>query len=324
VLSLMAVLPTVYAIKESARHGWSVSSGIALVTGLTAGAVFVRRQRGLSRPMLDLSLFRNRVISSSLAGQLAFAGFGAGFNLLMVLYFQQVAGMSPLRTGLAMVPGMVTAALGFQIAPRLAGRFRPGDVIAVGLALEAVVLLALTRFDATSGTAFLIVGFALTAFGIATVGLGTNLIVGSASPEKMGIAGSVAQMANEFGGMLGIALFGTLGTAVYRNKVQHLIPSGIPAPAASTAGDSLTGAMSVARGLPEREGAGLLTVAREAFTSGVHTVVAVGAALFAGVAVLIAMNLRHIPPYGRPASAGQDDPVDHDEPTADQYGSPRS
>jgi MFS transporter, DHA2 family, multidrug resistance protein len=209
--------------------------------------------------------------------------------------------MSTLEAGLAMVPGMVTAALGFQIAAKLATRFRPGNVIAVGLVLEAVVLAALTQVGATSGTVFLIVGF--TAFGIATIGLGTNLVVGSASPEKLGIAGSVAQMANEFGGMLGIALFGTLGTAVYRSQIHDGVPAGISAPSAATAGDSLAGATAVADNLPEPQGDALLTAARGAFTDGMHVVLAVGAVLLASVAMLIALNLRHIPPYGRPGPA---------------------
>ncbi|PRX51089.1 DHA2 family multidrug resistance protein-like MFS transporter [Prauserella shujinwangii] len=316
-LSLASVLPIIYAIKEFARHGWAVRPGVALVIGLTAGVVFLRRQLNLSTPMLDLSLFRNRVIGSSLTGQLAFASFGAGFNLIMVLYLQQVTGMSTLEAGLAMVPGMVTAALGFQIYPKLAARFRPGNVIAVGLILEAIVLMSLTQLEATSGATFMIVGFALTAFGIATVGLGTNLVVGSAPPAKMGVAGSLAQLANEFGGMLGIALYGTLATVVYRTQMQDVIPTGVPVPSAATAGDSLAGATAVAGDLPAEQGEELLTVAREAFTSGVHVVVVVGAAIFAGVAALIARNLRNVPPFDRPQPAGRDEVPGEDEPVPD-------
>ena len=317
VLSLMAVLPIIYAIKELARDGWAVVPIVVGVVGVIAGVVFIHRQRTLTSPVLDLSLFRNRVIGSSLVGQLAFAGFGAGFNLFLVLYFQLVAGMSTLQAGLAMMPGMITAALGFQIGPKLAGRFRPGNVIAVGLALEAIVLVSLTQFNATSGTVVLMIGFALTAFGIGSVGLGTNLVVGSAPPEKMGNAGSMAQLANEFGGMLGIALFGTLGTVVYRSQINDVIPADIPGPSAAAAGDSLAGATAVAGGLPKQQGAALLTVAREAFTSGLHTVVAVGAVITAGAALLIARNLAHIPPFGRPAPADRGNAVDADETVTD-------
>lgn len=146
---------------------------------------------------------------------------------------------------------------------------------------------------------FLIVGFSLTAFGIATVGLGTNLVVGSAPPEKMGNAGALAQLANEFGGMLGIALFGTLGAAVYRHQIQDSLPAGPAGSSAITAGDSLVGAAAVARDLPAGQGDALLTVAREAYVSGMHVVFAAGAVLLAAAAIVIAVNLRHIPPFGR-------------------------
>jgi DHA2 family multidrug resistance protein-like MFS transporter len=190
----------------------------------------------------------------------------------------------------------------------------------VGLALEVVVLMSLTQLKASSGTVFLIIGFCLTAFGIASVGLGTNLVVGSAPPEKMGNAGALAQLANEFGGMLGIALFGTLGAFVYRTEIRHSMPAGIPGPSIATAGDSLVGAVAVARDLPAQQGAELLTAAREAFTSGLHVVVVVGAVLIAGAAILIAVNLRHIPPFGQPATADQDGAPDKDKPTADIAG----
>jgi len=164
----------------------------------------------------------------------------------------------------------------------------------------------LSGVGAPTGAALLIVGFALTAFGIATVGLGTGLVVGSAPPDKRGAAGSVAQIANELGGMLGIALFGTLGTAVYRDQMQGAVQAGVPAAAAGTARDSLAGAAAVADGLPGAQSSALRAAAREAFTSGLHAVVAVGAVLLAAAAVLIAVNLRQVPPFGRRAPDGRD------------------
>lgn len=283
-LSLLAALPIVYAIKEFARQGLTPEPLAALLLGLAAGALFVRRQRRSADPMLDLNLFGNRVITASLIGQLAVAGFGAAFNLLLVLYFQLVTGLTPLQTGLAMVPGMITAALGFQLAPRLAARFRPGTVIAVGLALEAAVLLVMVQHV---GPASLIIGFALTAFGIPAVGLGTALVIGAAPPAQLGLAGSVAQIAGEFGGMLGIALFGTLAAVVYR---------GTPG-----VGDSLAGAAAEAAALPEPQAAALLAAARAAYTSGLIMVAVTGAVILAGAAVLIFVRLRHLPPFGTPS-----------------------
>ena len=65
-LSLMAVLPFIYGIKETARSGWAPGPVLALVIGAVFGVLFVRRQRRLADPMLDLGLFKIRVYRSAL------------------------------------------------------------------------------------------------------------------------------------------------------------------------------------------------------------------------------------------------------------------
>lgn len=299
-LSLAALLPIVYGVKELARDGWATLPVIALVVGLTSGAVFLRRQTKLREPLLDLGLFRHPAIGTSLGGQLAYSMVGAGFMFFMMLYLQLVVGMSTLRAGLAMIPGMAAGAVAFIVAPKLASRFRPANVIAGGLVVAAAALLVMTQVGATSGTTIVIVVFAaMSLFGVPVAALGNNLVVGSAPPEKAGSAGSMAQMANELGGTLGFALLGTIGTAVYRGRIAGTVPSEVPAEAAAAARDSLPGASAAAADLPERLGGALLDPAHAAFLSGVHVVAVVGAVLVVGVAALVAYRLRHLPPIGQ-------------------------
>lgn len=310
-LSLATMLPVIFGIKQLARNGWDGLGVVALVVGLAAGYVFVRRQRGLASPLLDVSLFRNRQISVTLVSQLAYSTVGGGMMLFMMLYFQLVQGLSTLQSGLAMIPGMAAATIGFATLPKLASRFRPAYVIAAGMAGVAASLGVFTTVGAESGLATLIVGFAVLSFcGSALVGLGMNLVMSSAPPEKMGSAGSLAQMSNEFGGTLGAAIFGTLGFAVYRAQITDAIPAGLPADSAAIARDSLAGAVTVADGLPGQVAGALLTPARIAFTSGLDAVATVGAVLLALSAVLMGVLLRHLPPIGQataPAAAEDDD-----------------
>jgi MFS transporter, DHA2 family, multidrug resistance protein len=304
-LSLAALLPAVYGIKQLARDGWKLVPVAAVILGVTAGVAFIRRQRKLADPLLDLSLFANRAIATSLTGQLIYSMTGGGVLLFMTLYFQLVQGMSTLETALAMMPGMAAGAIGFMVSPKLAGRFRPGYIIAAGVLGASAVLVAFTRIGVgATGTATLIVGFALMAFcGAPMAGLGTNLVVGSAPPDKMGSAGSLAQMANEFGGTLGFAVLGTIGTAVYRHEVADGLPASAPAGAVAAARDSISGAAAAAGSLPDPLGAALMTQAREAFALGLNTVSVLGAALLAGTAVLVAVRLRRIPPIGQASPA---------------------
>jgi DHA2 family multidrug resistance protein-like MFS transporter len=300
VLSLVALLPVIYGIKELARHGWAVVPVVAIVAGLTFGVTFVRRQRKLADPLLDLKLFDNSAIGTSLAGQLSYSMIGGGIMFMMLLYFQLVAGMSTLEAGLAMVPGMIAGALGFQVGPKLAAKFKPAYVIAIGLVGSALALLSMTLFDGTSGSAFLIIGFVVFSFcGTPMAGLGSNLVVASAPPERAGSAGSLAQMANEFGGTFGLAILGTIGAAVYRATLD--LPSGVPSDAATAASDSLAGAAASTADLPADTAASVMAPAQEAFANGVQSVATIGAVLLLVMAAVVARRLRHVPPLGQAA-----------------------
>jgi len=118
----------------------------------------------------------------------------------------------------------------------------------------------------------------------------------SAPMEKMGSAGSLAQLSNEFGGTLGIAVLGTVATAVYRNTVA--LPAGLSAGNAASAHDSLAGAVTTAAKLPAGAAKSVLNAASDAFTSGLHAVATIGVILFVVMAVFVATRLRHVPPFG--------------------------
>jgi DHA2 family multidrug resistance protein-like MFS transporter len=311
VLSLVTMLPIIYGIKQLALRGFEPLSVVAVVVGVAAGVVFARRQLRLADPVLDLSLFRIPAATTPLISQLCYSVTGGGVMLLMMQYFELVRGMSPLRAGLAMVPGLASATLGFMVVtPWLAARIRPAYVIATGMAGVAAVLVVFSQVGATSGTATLIIGFAVLAIcGSPLVALGTNFIVGAAPPERMGSAGSMAQLSNEFGGTLGVALLGTVGFAVYRHQMAHAVPAGLPAAAAAGARDNLADATTAAAHAPQPLATQLLTSAHDAYATGIHTVAGIGAVLLAGVAVLIAVRLRQIPPIGKAAPAAEEPPA---------------
>jgi DHA2 family multidrug resistance protein-like MFS transporter len=277
-LSVVALLAVIYGIKELARHGLQAGLGVALAVGLVLGVLFVRRQRRLVEPLLDLSLFSNRVITATLVNQLAFSAVGAGLLLLMLLHFQLVDGMSTLNAALAVVPGMLVAAAGMQLAPKLGARFRPAHVMGGGMFMAALVYVGLTQVSVDNGTWMLIVGFVLASlFGAPAVILGTGLVVSNAPPEKMGSAGSVAQLSNEFGGTLGLALLGTVAAAVYRGTVT--VPPDVPDEPAAVAGDSLAGAATIAPSLPTGQAQALMDSAVHAFVTGIQVVAVIGAVL---------------------------------------------
>ncbi|GII53468.1 MFS transporter [Planotetraspora thailandica] len=292
VLSLAAVLPAVQGLKSLAGDGWRVTPALLVVVGFAVGVVFVRRQRRLADPLLDLRLFAGRTFSATLGSMLVYSMLSGGTMALVAQYFQLVDGLSPLRAGLALAPGMAASVVGFQIAPLLARRIRPAHLIAGGVLVTAAGLLVMTR-SGTSGPIVLILGFLISCLGTAPlVTLGTNLIIGAAPPERAGSAAAMGQTGGDFGYALGVAVLGSVMTAVYRAR--------IPADAPAAARDGITGAIQAAHQLPGQAGAALVSAADRAFAAGLHTVAALSAAILVGVAILLATTLRHLPPLGRP------------------------
>jgi MFS transporter, DHA2 family, multidrug resistance protein len=276
-LSLVAILPLIYGLKELARHGFSPLPGVAVLIGLGVGVVFVRRQGYLRSPLLDLKLFTNRAFTIALATMLLGGVVMAGATLMSTQYLQLVQGLSPLDSGLWLLPQNLAMIAGSLGAPILARRIQPAYVIALGLAICGLGMTLHTVVDPLTGLPLLVTGLILASGGISLpMAVTMNLIMGATPPEKAGSAASITETSGEFGVAMGIATLGTLGAAVYR--------AALPSGASAAARESLSAAVT--------EGGPLADAARVAFTTGLHAVGAAGAAIFLGLAVVSAILLR--------------------------------
>ena len=296
-LSLGAMLPVIYGIKEIAKDGFGLGAVAAIAVGLCIAMLFVRRQHELSDPLLDMSLFANRAFSVALI-VLLFGLIAVGGTMVLVTqYLQLVAGFSPMVAGLWMGPpalAMVAAGIG---APLMARHVRPGFVVAAALGLSVVGYVMLTQLsnDGT-GVALVVAGFSLAYLGLGTIAaLGTGLVVGSAPAEKAGSASAMSETVQDLGVSLGIAVLGSLATALYRRRMVDHLPDTLTEAAHEAVSDSLWAASAMAPDLPD----GLLEEARLAFLAGFT-----GAALFSAISVtllviLAAVALRHVPPLGQ-------------------------
>jgi DHA2 family multidrug resistance protein-like MFS transporter len=295
VLSLAAILPFVYGLKEVVRNGWEWFPVAAIVFGILVGVVFVQRQRTLEHPLLDLRLFSHRTFRSGLVVNFAAGVVGTGIWLIVTLYLQNVAGLSPAKAGLLLVIPSVLMIVGTMITPHLANHVRPAYLIALGLCVASVGYATFLLASSDSGPTTIIVAFTITMIGSAPMAtLGNQLIMGAAPPDKAGSAAAIMQTANELGLAFGVALLGTLTTAVYRSSVDGSLGS-VPPDAAAAARENIDRAVAASGTLPGGQGAGLLSAARDAFTSGVHAAgiaAAVGALCLAAFTVV---TLRHVP-----------------------------
>jgi DHA2 family multidrug resistance protein-like MFS transporter len=184
-----------------------------------------------------------------------------------------------------------------QVEPALQARgIRPAYIMAAAMALAAAGLALFTQLGSGTGLGILVTGSVVFSLALAPVDtLATDLAVGAAPPERAGAASALSETAAEFGGALGIALPGVIGTSVYRSQLSGTLAAGIAPSAATAARDTLGGAVAVAGRLPGQAGQALLTAARQAFAQGLHVAFAVSAAAVLAAAVLAAIQLRRLP-----------------------------
>jgi DHA2 family multidrug resistance protein-like MFS transporter len=305
-LLLVAVLTVIFGVKEIAQDGLSWLVVSAILVGLAVGVVFVRRQFGLADPMIDPRLFKVPAFSAALATNLLGIFIAVGYFLFVAQYLQLVLGLSPLQAGLWSLPSAAGFIVGSNLAPQILRRVRPAYVIGGGLAMAAVGLGVLTRVGGSADLAILVAASAIVSLGLAPVFTATtNLIVGSAPPERAGAASGISETGSELGGALGIAILGSIGVAIYRGGLADALPAGVPAQAAAAARDTLGGAAAAARQLPADAGAALLAASREAFTTGLQVTAGISAVVAVGIAVLATVMLREVPPTAEAEPAEQ-------------------
>lgn len=296
VLSLGAILPAVYGLKELAKGYVSLAPFAAIAVGLVLGLIFIRRQVTLAHPLVELKLFRNLAFTAVIGAMFLVTVTGA-LMVFMAQYFQLVAGLSPLWAGLCGLPAILLMICGFMIAPKLAQTIRPGRLIAGGMCLSILGLLIVVLFIESFGLPAMIIGFALFNLGCAPmVTLGTGIMMGFVEPTRAGAAAALQETSSEFGFALGIAALGSLGTLVYRSVLAGSLPAELSAEQARLASETLAGAVTVASGLAD--GATLLSAANEAFVSALRLVAGVEAGIFVLIAIIALTALRGVRPLG--------------------------
>jgi DHA2 family multidrug resistance protein-like MFS transporter len=312
-MSLVAILAVIFGLKQIAQDGFSAMPTGAIAFGVLVGALFVRRQLTIAEPMINLRLFRIPEFSGSLVINFVSIFVAVGYFLFIAQYLQLVLGLSPLEAGLWSLPSAIGFIVGSQVAPRLVRVVKPSHIIGVGLAMSAVGLLLLTQVGATGGLATLVIASLIISLGLAPVlTLTTELIVGSAPPEQAGAASGISETGAELGGALGIAILGSIGTAVYRTQIAEALPAAVPSDAALAARDTLGAAVGIANELSGGAGASLLEVARDAFVAGMHATSLIAAVVALGIAILAVVMLRNLE-TGAGESGGPDAEFEADD-----------
>jgi DHA2 family multidrug resistance protein-like MFS transporter len=193
------------------------------------------------------------------------------------------------------MPFGATFIVGSMVTPVIVRRVRPADLITGGLVMAAVGFWMLTLVDGPADLPILVTAFVVYSFGLApVVTLATDIIVGSAPPERAGAASAISETGSEFGGALGIAILGSIGTAVYRRAMSTGVSPAVPHDVADAARDTLGRALAIAGELPHDVGTPLLQVARAAFSDGLQLAAIISAAVVLATAGMTVVMLRDV------------------------------
>jgi len=209
--SSLALFSLTFALIQGTRDGWTSGRILgAFALAALSTVVFGWRERHASDPMVDLTIFKNRVflVGSSVLASWAFGLFGIYF--FTAIYLQDVLGFSPTKAGAAFVPMALLMAVGATIAGAIAHRVRPNRMVALAMVTMGLGVAATTLVGAHSSFLGLMPAFALIgAGGGFTVPL-SGMVINTMAPEQASVASAIFSATREVAGLLGITIIGVV------------------------------------------------------------------------------------------------------------------
>jgi EmrB/QacA subfamily drug resistance transporter len=278
VLAVAGLVVLVFSIIEAPDQGWlSTRTLLGAGLGLVILVGFVAFELRQQHPLLDPRIFRHRSLS---AGSLSiFVQFFAffGFIFIVLQYLQIVRGDSALVSAVSMLPMAAAMMPTARLSPTLVSRFGSRAVCGSGLLLIAAGLVVLSQLDGSSSYLLILLGLLPLGVGMgAAMTPATSAITEALPAAQQGVASALNDLSRELGGALGIAVLGSISTAVYR---QQLALPGLPAAIAGKAKDSFA--------LATHLGGATAQHANVAYVDGLRTALLVAAALLVVAAVSV-------------------------------------
>lgn len=287
-LSLLTLAPLVFAIKTFAHDGLTITGIIALLVGAASAVIFVRRQRRIANPLLDLSLFAHAPFAGSVLANFLSVFSLVGFLFFIAQHLQLVLALEPLQAGLLLVPGAAIGIVAGLLAAFAVRRLSRRLVIIIGLLINAAGFATVIVMRHDLNALVVAIAFVILSMGISIAEtISNDTILGSVPPEKAGAASGISETAYELGAVLGTAVLGAILSAFYRANVVVPALAGASDASAAAARETIGGALALADTLPSGQSAALVTSARAAFDSGLGatSIIAV-VLLLAAVAVI--------------------------------------
>ncbi|MFE1901539.1 MFS transporter [Streptomyces yangpuensis] len=288
-MAAAGVLGSVLGIKRlgAERHLLDAQAVVPLLIGAVLLVLFVRRQKRREHPLIDMRMFSRAAFSTSVACIVLAMLALVGLELIAVQYLQLVLHLSPLETGLRLLPLTFAAMAAGATGSYTLARVGPRTMVSLGFLLTGFAVLLLTLMGQQDRPVLLTVGFILLGFGLQTTLFAAyESMLSEAPAETAGGAASIGETSYQLGAGIGIALLGSVMNAAYRPGLVSV--PGVSAADSAGAANSLGEAYQIAAGLGGPAGAALYAAARHSFVHGLHVTLLVSAGLlFAGAVMAL-------------------------------------
>ena len=314
VLVTAAIASLTWGLIEAGERGWTSPFVIAtLGVAAVLFAAFIWVESRTERPMVPLSFFRSSTFTGANIDSFFISFMIAGIAFSLTLYQQNVQGMSPIRTGLTLLPMVLTQMALTPLVGSLINRVGPRRMISVGMLIVAGAGLLFLRTSATGSFGDIIPAMIVMGAGMSLVFAPmTTSVLNSVPTEKAGVASAVNGATRETGFAFGIALLGTIMNRTYQEQYAADASIGQLRATTEAAGVPLGGLIDfIGEGMnaagwvvedprlftdlppvafAQLQASGFLTIIRqassEAFVSGMHSAFIVSSIVLAGAAVL--------------------------------------
>ncbi|WP_372340722.1 MFS transporter [Streptomyces sp. AS13] len=221
-------------IKAGESWGWGDGRTWAwLASAVAAFILFGVWQNRVKEPLVPLKMFRSIPLTAGvvLMALMAFAFMGGLF--FVTFFLQGVQGLTPVDSGLHLLPLTAMMIVSSPVAGLLITKFGPRVPLVGGMVFTATAMFGMTTLSESTGTFTMSLWFALLGCGLAPVMVGaTEVIVGNAPLELSGVAGGLQQAAMQVGGALGTAVLGAvMSSKVSADFAGNWRDAGLPGPA---------------------------------------------------------------------------------------------
>ena len=213
-----AIAALTWALIEAGERGWGdplIATGLAISAVLFAAFIVIEQRT--AKPMVPLRFFRSTTFTGAniVAFFISFLISGVAFS--MTLYQQNIHDFSPVRTGMAMLPLVVTMMIFAPLSGSLVTRIGSSKLIALGMLITGSSAFLFLRSGVSASYIDIVPAMVTMGFGNALIFAPmTTAVLNSVESDKSGVASAVNGAVRETGFAFGVALLGSIMNQTYR------------------------------------------------------------------------------------------------------------